>query len=394
MWFFKIFVICLLFTAVSYGESFDQLIKKVLQESPYIQSLEKLKEEGKGAVKTAKLLPNPEANITFGRLYSQTDSGFALTDFYISQPLKLWGSRKFSIEKAKQYQQYLEYQVEALKNSYIGELYQLFFRALYKKESVLSAQKSLNIARKSFQFIRDSYKLGEESKINFLRARRELEKAELEYQKAVLEYKTALKELSAKAGFTVDKVEGSLDKLPALRSIDIEKLPYTASLQSEIKQIDKEIQLQKALAKPQISVEFVGGEDPVDLGKYEFGIGITSTIPVFNRNQGEILKLSAKKSSLHSRLNYEKRRLLSYIEKISEGIKLFSRQVKEIDRKVIPQLEEGIKLAEESLKLREITPFEFYNWKSEYIQTINYRLGLLNEIHQLYGEYIKIGGLK
>ncbi|WP_456393658.1 TolC family protein [Persephonella sp.] len=392
MRFFRLFVIGLLFIGFSRGETFQQVLDRALKESPYIKSLEKTRKVAAGEIKGAKLLPNPELSLTFGRLYSQTDSGVALTDFSISQPLMLWGTRKYAVEKAKVFQKYMDAYIETLKREFTGQLYIKFFTALYMLKSKEIAEKNLQISKNTFEFIKESYSLGEESRINFLRAKREYEKAKMEYQKASLEYEKALKELSATAGFDVSSVEGKLSRIPHLKDINPDEIPSIKALISQIEELDKNIRLQKALAKPQISVEFVGGEDPVDLGKYEFGIGISSTLPVFNRNQGEIIKSSAKKSALQQELIYRKKQISSRIASIKKAFQLYKKQLNTVENEILPQLEEGMKLAEESLSLREITPFEFYNWKREYIQTLLYRFELYYQIHSAYGEYIKIGG--
>jgi len=392
MQFFRLFVIGLLFIGFSYGETFQQVLEMALKESPYIKSLENTEKIAAGELKEAKLIPNPELNITFGRLYSQTDSGVVLTDFSLSQQLMLWGTRKYAIEKARFFKEYMDAYVEKLKQEFTGELYIKFFMALYRLKSMEIAEKNLQISKKTFEFIKESYSLGEESRINFLRAKREYEKAKMEYQKASLEYEKALKELSATAGFDISSVEGKFSFIPPLKEIDMERIPSIKVLLSQIKELEKYIKLQKALAKPQISVELVGGEDPVDLGKYEFGVGITSTLPVFNRNQGEILKATAKKSALQQELTYSKKKIASRIASIKKALQLYKKQLQTVEEEILPQLEEGIKLAEESLSLREITPFEFYSWKREYIQTLLYRYELYYQVHMAFGEYIKTGG--
>ena len=387
------FVIGLLFINSSFGETFSQILKRLEKESPYIHSLKEFIKKAEGDIITAKAFDNPQLYIAFGRLYSQTDSGIALTDFAISQKLKLWGSRKFAFEEANIQKKLLYLTSLNLKNQYIGEIYQLFHRALTLKKKLQIQEKNLELSRESYRFIEESFKLGEETKINLLRAKRELKKSQLEYQKASLEYETTLKELSGKAGFDIYTVEEENLK-PPTESISVESLPQIQILDKQIKKIEKSISLQKALAKPQISVELMGGEDPVDLGKYEFGIGISSTIPVFNQNKGEILKFSAEKNYLKKTYLYLKNFYSLKIYSLKSKLRLLNQQLEKLNKTIIPEVEEGIKLAEESLRLKEITPFEFYNWKRQYTDTLLYKIQLQFEIYQTIGEFIKIGGLK
>jgi outer membrane protein TolC len=68
-----------MFVSFSYGETFKEIVKKALQSSPYIKSIEYGLKSYEGQIIQAKRSLNPQIQLEFGRLISETESGFSLT---------------------------------------------------------------------------------------------------------------------------------------------------------------------------------------------------------------------------------------------------------------------------------------------------------------------------
>ena len=392
---YRYMILFLFVFSVGYGETFDQILNKALQKSPYIKAVKNQTKEVEGDLRSARSLPNPEVSFMFGRLYSQSDeSGFVLTEFSVEQPLKLWGTRKKSIEKALTKKSAYQFMFETEKRKFVSKLYTAFYTALFKKEVMKIKQIEYSITKDIYQFVEKSYQLGEETKLNLFRAEKDLNIAQIELKQAETEYNIGLKNLSSLAGFEIKDVEGDISVIKNLEDINIDQIPQISYLKKMIQTTEKGIDLQKALAKPQVSIEFAASEDEVDLGKYELGIGIKASIPVFYRNQGEIIKLIYRKKSYINLLKQKKIYFRSKLNSLKEKYSVLIKQIKDINQQIIPSVSNALKLGEKSFKLKEITLFELSDLRKQYIQALIYRANTLKQIHQTYGEYIKIGGLR
>ncbi len=390
----KVMAVALTVYSFSYGETVKQLIDYALKNSPMIKSKIYEMKQSEGEIKSAEALPNPEAYVQFGRLYSQSESGFNLTEFSVHQPLKLWGTRKNAVEEALLKKEAAQLKLQFYKNQIAGQVYQLFFQTLFAKEVLSIKKENYNLSLSLHNLVKKSYRLGEETKLNLLRSEKELKLSYLEFKQAENTYQSKLRELSSIVGKEIKDIKGSISDINNLHQIQLENLPEIKYLSKISASIDKAIETQKGLSKPQLGIEFIASEDAAELGKYEFGIGITASVPVFYRNQGEILKLINQKKSVLFEKKQKELFYRSKIKNIKSRYSLLKSQIDELDRQILPSLSQALKLAEKSYKMRAITLFELSDIKKQYFNTLIYRASLLKDVHNTIGEYIKIGGMR
>jgi outer membrane protein TolC len=386
-----LFLLCI---SISYSETLEEVIKIALEKSPYIKKYQYQIKSVEGELIDINGYYNPEVSIEFGRLYSQTDSGIALTSFSIMERLRLWGEMKFAVNSIKYKKEAFEYLLQQEKNNLIGQVYQSYYDALYIKEQINIKKKELKIVEGIYNFVKKSYEAGETIPLDLLRAERDLELVKLELKNLEAQYKGKLNNLSALVGQEIKDTEGNLFNYPDLKDIEIDKLPIAKYYKSMEKSLSEEIKRQRALGKPQISVGLVGDEDAVETGKYEFGIAISSTIPIFNKNKGKVIQAISQKDIISQE---KKAKLLNFkynLETIKEQYKLYTKQIKKVDDNLIPKLKEALSLAEKGYKYGTTTFLEYSSVRKQYFETLLYKAELSYQIHKLYGEYIKIGGYK
>ncbi len=392
---FKKLLLLFLFVNISYGETLQEVINTALQESPFLKAYQYKINSVEGQIKKAKSLKNPSVSIGFGRIYSQAgDSAFALTNFSVSQPIRMWGERDYAVSSAKFQKNAYENFYNFQKNKLISNIYKQFFNALSIKEKIKLKKEEIKTVEKLYQFVKRSYQLGETTPLDILRVEKDLSIAKIELEKLKANLTASLNTLSSLAGKTIGSVEGDLFEIKKFKDVEIENLPQILFLKKQIESINQQIKRQKALAKPQISVGLNIGEDEVEFGKYEFGFSLSSSIPVFYKNQGEIIQLSNQKGMLYAKINQLKLKFKASINSIKKQIQVLKNQLKKVDTKVIPSISKALKLAEKGYKFRTISFFEFSNIRQQYYETIFYKINLAYQIQNLYGEYIKIGGLK
>ena len=371
------------------ADTLNQVIQKGMKNSPFLRIYLYKTKSVEGEIKSSKQLPNPEMDIEFGRLYSQKsgDSGLAITTLTISQPLRIWGEREFSVKSAKfkkfAYQKLYEYQ----KNVLISKIYKQFYLTLFIKEKIKVKKKELNNLENLYRFMEKSYRFGEITKLDLLRVEREISLAKIELEKLEGLFTAELLKLSSLVGTDIKDVEGDFFTIPKAETVNLHNLPEIEYYSYLIKSVQEGIKREKALGKPNIRLGFITEED--SKGKYQLGLTLSSTIPVLNRNRGKVLELIYKEKSLLEKRKFTQLMYKSEIEALERQINTLKRQVNTIKTETLPTIEKSLKLAEKSYRLKTITYFEFSNVRKQYYDTLYYQLELLNEIHQLYGNYLK-----
>jgi len=390
----KIYFIFLLTVIFAHAETLEEVMKRALKDSPYLKKYIYQMQAIEGDIIDSSQYYNPEASVEFGRLYSQTDSAITLTAFSVSQRLRLWGEMDHAINSLQYKKDAIKYLMDQEKNLLLGQIYQKFYDALYLKKQIEIKQRELKIVKNVYRFVKRSYQLGETVPLDLLRAKRDLELVKIELRNLKAQYEGSLNELSALVGSKVKDVKGNIYKFEPLEEIDLEKLPVVKYYVLLLKSMDEEINRQKALAKPQVSVGFVAGEDPTETGKYEFGVALSSTLPIFNKNQGKILKTASQKRVLIQEKNTQLLRYEYRLKAIKEQYGILQKQIRKIDKSVIPKMKEALALARKGYRYGVTSFLELSSVRKQYFETILYKAELSYRIHQLYGEYIKIGGYK
>ncbi len=392
---YRFIMFVLLSFSFSFGETLEQVISTALKESPFLKVYQFKIKAIDGKIKKAKSFKNPELEAKFGRLYSQSgDSGVALTSFSIRQPLRLWGERKYAILAAQFEKDALRYLYEAEKNSLLSQVYNQFFYTLALKEKIKVKEREVENLKSVLGFLEKSYKLGEALPVDILRAKKELMMAQINLNDFKAKEKASLLTLSALVGKQIKDVEGNLYKIKGIKPVNLDNLPYMKYISKLITSIDQQIKRQKALAKPKVSVGLSVEEDPVDLGKYEAGLSFSSTLPVFYKNEGEIIQLLNKKRMLYAKKRQKKLEYTSKLKALQQQLDVYKAQIKKLDLEVIPASEKALNLSEKSFKMGVMSFFELSNVRKQYFETLLYKIDLLQEVHSLHSQYIKIGGLR
>lgn len=373
----------------AYAETLQEVVAKSL-ENKLIKGKEYELKSVEGEILKAKVFANPEVYTEFGRLISKKDSSASLTELSISQPLSLYGSRQFRIGEASYLYESAKYGFETFKREFVSEVYLLFYEALYNKQLLELSKQELTFSEDIFNFVKKTYELGEISKIDFLRSEKDYNLAKINYEKQQLAYKQSLEKLSATVGSVINDVEGDFLSIPSIKDIDFMSLSDFKSIEANIKALTNQENFYKSLAKPQVSVGFISRE--IFRSNYEAGMFLSVSLPVFNRYIGEVVSAKNKKAYFENYLDYSVKNYEIRLNSIKKTDTVLREQLKDLQDRVIPALNQQLQLANKSYKLKVITLFELTNIKNEYYQALRYKLELVNQLHKNYSEYIKIGG--
>ncbi len=392
---YRIIVALIALSNVVYGETLNQVIEIAIKESPFLKQYKFQIESVEGELKIAKSFDNPDLDIGFGRIYSQTDEqDLALTDFSINQSLRLWGERKYAINSAKLRKLAFENLYQQQKRNLISTVYSNFFSVLALKETIKTKEQEIETLESLYEFVKKSYTLGESISLDTLRIEKDLLIAKVELEQLRAELKAAKNSLNAVVGKNIASVEGNIYNFEDIEDVDLSQIPQIKYLEDLIKSTEQQIKREKSLAKPRVSLGMNMDEDPIELGKYEFGIGFNISFPVFYRREGEILQLISQKNILKAEITQLKLNFKATLNSIKSQESILKEQFAKVDKKIIPTISKALSIAEKSFKLRTISFFEFSDIRQQYFDSVYYKIALAQQLHDIYASYIKIGGLR
>ena len=392
--FIHVFFAFVLFFSFVKAETLEEILNKAEEKSPLLKSYKLQIEKLKGELLRAERIPNPEVEIEFGRILSQSESGFVLTSLTAVQPLRLWNEKKFAILSVKERLKAEKLFLKSNKNILFGNIYKAFYQALYMKELLKLKKQEKNLVEDIYKFVKSGYKLGEKTPLDVIRAEKEVYLVKSQIKELSADYQNSLQKLSSLAGFKVTSVDGDFFKIKDIENLSVEDIPAVKGYDFLIKSLKEDIKRQKALAKPQISIGLTVGEDEADLGKYEFGFLVSSTIPAFYRRQGEIFSLSAEKNRIIQEKKQKILELSSRLESIKRKIDVLKEILNSLDKDTIPKVKKALDIASTSFKNGAISFFEYSSIRKEYFDALNYKLRIVNQLHSLTGDFISIGGYK
>jgi len=382
----------LLFVGISYCIDLKTAVEKALSYHPSLKALEEEKKGIEGKVLLYKSYLNPTLSVEIGNLGTSKESISSNPLYRLSylQPLLLYPLATQTKEVVGYELSAFDQRIAQEKNALKSEVYLAFYSALHKKELLNIAKENYSISQEIYQFVRKLFDLGETTKLELFRAERELKLAENELHLAESDLRMALGRLSLLTGSNVEDVEGKLDELKQMEEINFEEIPQVKQYSYMIKSIQASVQVEKTLAKPQLSIEVLS--EKVSQNQYGIRLGFSATLPVFYRREGEIIQLSAKASSLENLRQLELMKAKNQYKQLFSRYQTLIKQVQDIDGFMLAQAKEELSLALKSYRLKTISALELYDTKRRYIQLVKYRADLLMQAHQEYAGYISLGG--
>jgi cobalt-zinc-cadmium efflux system outer membrane protein len=248
----------------------------------------------------ASLGPNPEIEVEMEEVAgSGGRDGFdgAETAVVLSQTIELGNKRSKRVEVASLQKDLAGWDYQANRLDVFTQVTKSFVGVLAAQQKSNLAEDLVVLSRKVLKTASQRVEAGKDSPVEQTKAEIVLANAEIEFEKAQKYLEAARIELSITwAGRTpaFDKAEGKLDSISAAPSLDelagsIQSNPDMARWAVEMDQRSAALKLAKANAVSDVTVG--GGVqrfNETDDNAFVFGVSIP--LPIFNRNQGEVLE--------------------------------------------------------------------------------------------------------
>lgn len=294
-----------------------------------------------GAVQQAGLLPNPTLEVE--RVDRKRADDVRETTFLISQPLELGGKRGARVQAAERGRDSAAAALTARQAEIRANVIDAWFAVLAAQEQLRLAQESSELAQRAAQATGRRVVAGKVSPVEETRAKVAAASVTLELLRARSELAVARKKLSAMWGNPsprFEKADGDIDQLPALPDQAmlhhrLAQAPAMALARSELASRQSLAQVELSRRVPDVTLN-LGSKRSEELGRSQLIVGFSVPLPLFDRNQGNVLETARRVDKARDELSSTALRLDSDLAQAREDFDLAREQALALRTDIVP----------------------------------------------------------
>jgi outer membrane protein, heavy metal efflux system len=290
-----------------------------------------------GGRQQAGLIPNPV--VSWDAEDTRRDS--RTTTIKLSQTLELGGKRGARVDVATRAQDAAALTLEQRRNGLRADVIDSYYAALRAQERLDLAQRSLALAERGLIVANGRVSAGKSSPVEATRAQVQLSEIRLELNRAQIGLTDAYRRLAASTGSATpdfQAVASQRESTPVLppAALLLARLEQTAELrlaELQVLQNEASVGLEKAQRIPDLDVS-IGSQYDASVRERVNVVGVSMPIPLFNRNQGNVLAASRRadqardlRNAVELRLRTETRQALDLWQTANTEVRAFNQQI-------------------------------------------------------------------
>ncbi len=294
------------------GMTIDAAIELLVQQNLDLQAARLEIPMAQADVLTASLRANPifyadTQLVPYGHFSFLRPGGPAQTDINLNLPLDVTFKRLARIDSANAAKYVTEAQLQDAVRNQIDNLYGVYEDVVAAGLTVQFSELYLEGIRKVSRLTEDLFKGGQVQQSDLFTLKATVMKSELQLQEAVIARTKANRALALILNLPLDRVEemrvrdsvGLLQTAPLPRdrlvAKGLEKRPDLLAARIALRRANADLKLAKANAYPDVYLLYQPYtlQNNTYLGvpsAYSWTLGVTATVPLFNRNQGNVLR--------------------------------------------------------------------------------------------------------
>lgn len=315
----------------------DSALQTAFANNPDLAAAQWEIDIARGGRQQAGLIPNPVASLDA----EDTRRDTRTTTLKLSQTLELGGKRGARIDVATRAQDAAALTLEQRRNGLRAEVIDSYYSALRAQERLDLAQRSLALAERGLVVANGRVTAGKSSPVEATRAQVQLSEIRLELNRAEVGLTDAYRRLAASTGSAATDFQAVAapaqvaPQLPASAQL-LARLEHTTELrlaQLQILQSEASVGLEKAQRIPDLDLS-IGSQYDASVRERVNLIGVSMPIPLFNRNQGNVLAASRRadqardlRNATELRLRTETRQALDLWQTANTEVRAFNQQI-------------------------------------------------------------------
>ena len=353
-----------------------------------------------GGRQQAGLIPNPVASWDA----EDTRRSTRTTTVKLSQTLELGGKRGARIEVASRAQEAAAQELEQRRNLLRAEVIDGFYGALWAQERLELAQRSMALAERGLVIANGRVTAGKASPVEATRAQVEVSQIRLERSRAEIGVSDAYRRLAAITGSATigfERVEAGAVNTPALPSATqlLARLESTAELrlaQLQIQQRDAGLGLEKAQRIPDLDVS-IGSQYDASVRERVNLVGVSMPIPLFNRNQGNVLAASRRADQARDLRNATELRLRTETRQALDLWATANSEVRAFNQVILPAAQSAVDSATRGFEMGKFNFLDVLDAqrtliaaRTQYLAALAQATDAWVRIERIYGDLARI----
>ena len=346
----KIAWLCLLLAGPASAQSLslDQALNAAFAQNPELAAVGREIGIAEGERRQAGLLPNPELSWEV----EDTRRNTSTTTVTLSQALELGGKRGARIEVAEAGQAVARLELERQRNGLRADVIQAFHAALRAQTALELAQQSQALTERGLRVVEGRVRAGQSSPVEATRAQVQLAQAQAAVRRAQTERSVAWQALarltgSAEVGF--ERLDSaSLSPGPAPRAEPLlAKVEQTADWRLAAAQVERGeagLGSEKAQRIPNLTVSLGSQYSREDRERVNV-VGLSMPLPLFDRNQGNVLAAARRSDQARDLRNAVDLRLRSETRSALDQWATAMGEVQAYDRTILPSAQQAVDTA-------------------------------------------------
>lgn len=328
--------------------SLPEAIEAAFTENPDLAAARREIGVAEGDRQQAGLLPNPELSWEV----EDTRRNTSTTTVMLSQALELGGKRGARIAVASRGQDAAQLEVERRGNELRAEVVQAFFTAIRADTGLDLARQSQALAQRGEQVAEGRVRAGKSSPVEVTRAQVQLAETDLLVRRAETLKGNSYRDLARTTGsstLSFDRLEYrelSPGKSPSAAKI-FTAINQSAELrlaQAQIEQRDAALGSERAQRIPDLTVSIGSQYSREDRERVNV-VGMSMPLPLFNRNQGNVLAAARRSDQARDLRNAVELRLRTQTQSALDRWATAMRDVESFDQVILPSAKSAVEAA-------------------------------------------------
>ncbi|MDH1530003.1 TolC family protein, partial [Pseudomonas mosselii] len=391
-------LLCLLLAgpAGAQGLSLDQALDAAFSQNPDFAAIGREIGIAEGERRQAGLIPNPELSWEV----EDTRRATSTTTVTLSQALELGGKRGARIEVAKAGQAIARLELERQRNSLRADVIQAFHAALRAQTALELAQQSQALTERGLRVVEGRVRAGQSSPVEATRAQIQLAQAEAAVRRARTERGVAnqvLARLTGSAEARFDRLDASnLSPGPAPQAEPLlAKVEQTAEWRlaaAQIERGDASLGSEKAQRIPNLTVSLGSQYSREDRERVNV-VGLSMPLPLFDRNQGNVLAAARRADQARDLRNAVELRLRSETRSALEQWGTAMGEVQAYDRTILPAAQQAVDTATRGFEMGKFAFLEvldaqrtLIDARGLYLEALAQATDARAQVERIYGE--------
>ena len=375
--------------------SLAKAIELALEGNPEVAAAKRQWEATEGQVLQGRSRPNPELAYSLEDTRSKTRT----QSWQLNLPVELGGKRAARTKAAEKSREQAQAQLAELQATVRANVAAAYFDVLTAQERLVLARDSAALAKSSTDTVSKRVAAGKVSPVEESKARVAEAGVRVELAQAASEQRNALSRLFALLGridapYTV--LEGKAENLPSVPSLaDLQPLissaPGVVLARIEVDRRKALSDLEQSKRVPDVTVS-VGMQRSNETQRNVLLFGVSVPLPVFDRNQGNLLEALKLEDKARDELQAASVRLHSEVAQARERLSTITAEVQSLQQDVLPGAKSAYDAATIGFENGKFNFLEVLDAQRTYFTAKSQYLKALGEAHRAAADIDRLLG--